>query len=591
MLDCFGLIYYIDPVKSHTALSRCFCIVLLVTALGAAACSDPEDTKAPTIVSVSPQPEATGVDVTLKPSATFSEDLDLQSIQDGLIEMTDLESDTRLSGHVLGTSRTLVFAPSAPLVVGHSYRVRVVTDADCNVAPMDVNGNCLEQPYEWTFTAQVGNWSAHRNVVTHSSSQAAIEAPRFAIDVATGNAMALWSEGSGRRLISRLETSVGEARPAATVRTPPGTARLYLEAAPAFLSDGSALAAWRETEGALSRVRASRYDVATDQWSDPVYVDAGIPATSYALVLGVYADQQGSAWVVFTLDGGGLYAARYEVASNSWGSATLLGASPVTSYAHAAISPHGAFAVTWQVTGGAYTSRVWTSTSGWSAASNPFFARATGAESYTSDRASMAWSGDSLLLAGQFVSSAQASLGFEVARYSLSRGAWEVSKSVGLANTDVAMAIRIASGAADSAVLAWSVAGSPQFATIRMRSDMQGDWSISPLDNLARGMGLPSGAWLLVGGLAVDSRGYVTASIVRSAGTGGLTGGGAVRFKAFGASGDDEYRYTWFDGQVTDFISVGLGLHELPRAFFSAVNSQSSTERYRLLVSDYGAFP
>lgn len=99
-----------------------------------------------TVVSTTPAADATDVAVGTAITATFSTDMDSNTISDTTFTVNDGSAD--ISGQVAydGTTKTATFTPDVALAYGRAYMATVSTGA------ADLNGNTLEAPYSWTFT-------------------------------------------------------------------------------------------------------------------------------------------------------------------------------------------------------------------------------------------------------------------------------------------------------------------------------------------------------------------------------------------------------------------------------------------------------
>jgi Bacterial Ig-like domain len=111
------------------------------------------DTTAPEVVGTVPKADATGVARTTNVKATFSEDMDAQSIRhgsptyDSTFKLFKQGSTTGLAASVSydATTRTAMLDPSKSLSSGATYKAVVSTGA------MDLAHNRLAQQYSWFF--------------------------------------------------------------------------------------------------------------------------------------------------------------------------------------------------------------------------------------------------------------------------------------------------------------------------------------------------------------------------------------------------------------------------------------------------------
>lgn len=122
-------------------------ITLIACAVAAAAISgcpaSGGDAETPTVLSTLPSDGAVGVSISSAVSATFSEDMDADSI--GAAEFT-LSGAGAVAGSVSYEGRVAVFQPDAPLAYGTEYHASISTGAT------DLAGNALASAALWAFT-------------------------------------------------------------------------------------------------------------------------------------------------------------------------------------------------------------------------------------------------------------------------------------------------------------------------------------------------------------------------------------------------------------------------------------------------------
>jgi hypothetical protein len=102
------------------------------------------DVTAPTVSSVTPLSNATGVAVNSKPAVTFSEAMNAATITSSTFTLK--QGSTVVAGNVTYSGTTATFTPSAALAGGTVYTGTVTTGAQ------DASGNALASSYTWTFT-------------------------------------------------------------------------------------------------------------------------------------------------------------------------------------------------------------------------------------------------------------------------------------------------------------------------------------------------------------------------------------------------------------------------------------------------------
>jgi hypothetical protein len=106
------------------------------------------DTTSPTVSSVSPLPNATGVSTDTSVTATFSKDMDPATINNSTFKLVEDASLTPVAGSIEYESHTngATFSPDAALTANTAYRVTITADVKDKV------GNALPQEDSWVFT-------------------------------------------------------------------------------------------------------------------------------------------------------------------------------------------------------------------------------------------------------------------------------------------------------------------------------------------------------------------------------------------------------------------------------------------------------
>ncbi|RLF32798.1 MAG: hypothetical protein DRN08_06220, partial [Thermoplasmata archaeon] len=120
----------------------------------------PTDTTPPTIISVSPSGGATGVPVTTKISATFSEAMNTASVE------AAFSITSSVAGTFIWVENTMTFTPTANLAHNTTYTVTIsatATDMAGNGLDGNENGIAEGSPtddYTWSFTTEgMGDWN------------------------------------------------------------------------------------------------------------------------------------------------------------------------------------------------------------------------------------------------------------------------------------------------------------------------------------------------------------------------------------------------------------------------------------------------
>jgi hypothetical protein len=104
------------------------------------------DTTPPTISSTSPASGATGVALSAKVSATFSETMNNASLTTGSVTLAKTAGNVAVAGTVSVTGKTATFTPAAALAPSTGHTATVTT------AAKDAAGNPLAANFTWTFT-------------------------------------------------------------------------------------------------------------------------------------------------------------------------------------------------------------------------------------------------------------------------------------------------------------------------------------------------------------------------------------------------------------------------------------------------------
>ncbi|HLN19886.1 MAG TPA: Ig-like domain-containing protein [Bacteroidales bacterium] len=115
------------------------------------------DNVAPTVLSVNPASNATGVATSIKPSVTFSEPMSQSSVSSS--SFTLKQGSSTITGAISWSGNTATFTPTAALLPGTSYSCTITT------AVKDVAGNSLATNYSWTFTTASAGKSFSADVV------------------------------------------------------------------------------------------------------------------------------------------------------------------------------------------------------------------------------------------------------------------------------------------------------------------------------------------------------------------------------------------------------------------------------------------
>jgi Big-like domain-containing protein/WD40 repeat protein len=114
-------------------------------------CGPPSDTTPPMVNSTSPDNNTTGIASTANVSATFSEDMDRNTLTTSTFTLTKQGSTSTLAATLIydSASKKATLDPASDLEANTTYTARVKGGSS---GAKDLAGNALEQDYSWTFT-------------------------------------------------------------------------------------------------------------------------------------------------------------------------------------------------------------------------------------------------------------------------------------------------------------------------------------------------------------------------------------------------------------------------------------------------------
>ncbi len=111
------------------------------------------DTTPPTITNRTPAPGATGVAITVSPTATFSEAMDPSTLTTSTFTIVQQGQSTPLAASVTYASQVATLDPSADLLPSTTYNLTVKGGAS---GAKDLAGNPLASDVTWSFTTAAG---------------------------------------------------------------------------------------------------------------------------------------------------------------------------------------------------------------------------------------------------------------------------------------------------------------------------------------------------------------------------------------------------------------------------------------------------
>lgn len=224
----------------------------------------------------------------------------------------------------------------------------------------------------WANRYDVGSGSWGTATLIESNSGVATK-PQVAMDN-NGNAEAVWIQNDGtynRMWANRYVAGQGWGTPQ-EIENNPGDADFPRVA---VNGSGNAMALWKQFNGVNYDIWANRYDVASGTWGTPTLIESSSQDASEPWVA---MDNSGNAMAVWRQSDGGdlsIWANRYDAGSGTWGTATLLENNPgFASFPHVGFDNSGNAIVVWyQAFGQANSSRhIWANRyvvgSGWGTA-------------------------------------------------------------------------------------------------------------------------------------------------------------------------------------------------------------------------------
>lgn len=258
---------------------------------------------------------------------------------------------------------------------GDAQRPRLAVDAAGNVMvvwQVYDSSSFTYSIYANRYDAGSG-WGTAGTIETETGSASSVG---LAVDAA-GNAIAIWTQRVGRNefvYANRYEAGTGWG---ATGRAIEVDAGAVLGSVIALDSNGNAVAAWSKFDGTRFNVLYNRYDAATQVWvataqpiesetDDAFYPAIAVDAVGNAVVAWGQSDSAGTQWRI--------KASRYDAATQVWGAVDALatgavGSTPATDAPafHLVGAPNGAAVLAWSFDADVFLQRYDLAT-GWSVA-------------------------------------------------------------------------------------------------------------------------------------------------------------------------------------------------------------------------------
>ncbi|GLQ33068.1 Ig-like domain-containing protein [Litoribrevibacter albus] len=270
------------------------------------------DQSTPEVSLVSPANNATDVDTSTIPSATFNEDMLGTSIDTSTITLESSGTPVDISVIFDGATNQVSLQPTIGLGPLQTYTATIKQPV------ADLSGNTLANEYSWSFTTEDGSWQAPTSL---SGEAEAIYIPMISAN-SRGQKLAIWlarNDGEGDLWASMYDVNTGWSQPEQVDDSAgnSGSANIVLT------DDGDALAVWYQTDGSYYTIWTNHYDADTG-WQGP----QAIPTTyeDHASSPELVMDTQGNAiatWRQRYENRQRIAAARYD-SENGWGAVTII---------------------------------------------------------------------------------------------------------------------------------------------------------------------------------------------------------------------------------------------------------------------------
>jgi hypothetical protein len=223
---------------------------------------------------------------------------------------------------------------------------------------VDVDGNAFAFWHQRTdlrsgifstwYDARTNRWGTPIRIDGHPEGGA--HYPRPAID-GVGNVHVVWNQEGDTNTVhaNRHDAATGAWTGLTTFE--PQNKRPAASPNVAANRAGDAVASWQQHDGKWMSIYASRYDRHSGSWSEAVLLESGDSGSAFSTDVGL--DASGSAIVVWSQQDGRRYdvhANRYDAASESWGTSTLLETDDTgdAQWSHVAVADDGLAIAVWR---------------------------------------------------------------------------------------------------------------------------------------------------------------------------------------------------------------------------------------------------
>lgn len=305
--------------------------------------SSSSDTTAPTVSSTTPATNATNIDVDAAITITFSE-----AMLDSTINTTNITMVNSSSAAVTGTvtidsdSLIATFTPASSLSYTETYTASLSTSIT------DAAGNALAA-YSWSFTTDSGTgaWNTTTDQVSSSSFVYQPYDVSVVMD-ASGNGMAIWSQGDGTANSSVFANYYTESTASWGTATEIDLNDTADATKPAIGVDGSGnvMAVWQQSDGTAESIYYNLYTKSSSSWGGATLLDS---TNNPASVPKVVMNTSGNAVAVWRQSDGtyqSIYSSTY---TGTWSAQALLESANFTAYEPSlAMNGDGDAVATWR---------------------------------------------------------------------------------------------------------------------------------------------------------------------------------------------------------------------------------------------------
>jgi len=323
------------------------------------------DTTAPTVSSTSPAASTTGIARNTTVTATFDEDIFAVTVDGTSFTLASTDS---VSGTVSfdATTNIATFTPTNQLVTITTY------GATLSDSITDLHGNELDSDYTWAFTTADGAWGSSALIETNNAGGA--DRPSIVTDP-SGNAVVVWQQFDGARLDIWANRYVGGSGWGNAMLIETNDAWSAESPQIAVDVNGNAIAVWGQSDDGIgNNIYSNRYVASTDSWGTAALIETNNPSGSLPQV-GVDASGNAIAvWMQNDFPNNNIWVNRYMANTDSWGASAQKVSANIGSANNpqVAVDPSGNAIVVWRQWDGThdniYANRYVVGTNSWGTA-------------------------------------------------------------------------------------------------------------------------------------------------------------------------------------------------------------------------------